>query len=131
MRLKTLRGMAAILGLALIASVTVWADQHGDDQEFRDFSKMTPSATMDFDITSVKLIAGASWGTGNLHYQDKVYPLKVKAGSAGGIGYRSFKGTGKVYDLNKLEDFPGLYAGGAVGATAGTKGGGGIEVENG
>lgn len=131
MGMNKLGAMAVVLTLAMLAAITAHADQHGDDQEFRDFSKMTPSATMDFDITSVKLIAGASWGAGNLHYQDKVYPLRVKAGTAGGIGYRSFKGTGKVYDLNKLEDFPGFYGGGVAGATVGTKGVGAITIENG
>lgn len=123
--------LAAFLGLALIAAITAHADSHEGDREFVDYSKMTPSATMEFDITSVKLIAGASWGTGTLHYQGKSYPLKVKSGSVGGIGYRSMKGTGKVYELNKLEDFAGIYGGGAVGATVGTKGGGSSTIENG
>jgi hypothetical protein len=92
---------------------------------------MTPSATLDFDVTSVKLIAGASWGTGTLQYEGKSYPLKVRAGTAGGIGYRSMQGTGKVYELKKLEDFPGIYAGGAAGATVGNMGGGVSTIENG
>jgi len=129
--LKKLGGLAAILGLALIAAITAHADSHGEDNKFTDYSKMTPSATMEFDITSVKLIAGASWGTGTLHYQGKSYPLKVKSGSVGGIGYRSMKGTGKVYELKKLEDFAGIYGGGTAGATVGKKGGGASTIENG
>ena len=129
-RLNKLGGLMVVMGLALIASFTTYAEKAADN-DFRDFSKMTPSAMMDFDITSVKLIAGASWGTGNLHYQGKVYPLKVKSGSAGGVGYRSMKGTGKVYDLKKLEDFAGIYAGGTAGATVGNKGGGATTIENG
>jgi hypothetical protein len=86
---------------------------------------------MDFDVTSVKLIAGASWGTGTLNYQGKSYPLKVKSGSAGGVGYRTVKGAGKVYELKKLEDFPGIYTGGTAGATIGNKGGGASTIENG
>jgi len=128
-RLNKLRGLAVVVGMILLASITAYAEQAADN-EYRDFSKMTPSATMDVDITSVKLIGGASWGTGNLHYQGKSYPLKVKSVSAGGIGYRSFKGTGKVYDLKKLEDFTGVYRGGTAGATVGTKGGGTTTIEN-
>jgi hypothetical protein len=128
--LKKLRGLAMVLGLTLLASFTVHAQQ-AKDNNYRDFSNMTPSATMDYDITSVKLIAGASWGTGNLHYQGKVYPLKVKSGTAGGIGYQSVKGTGKVYDLKKLEDFAGIYTGGTAGATIGNKGAGTSTLENG
>ena len=127
-RLNKLSGLATVL--VLLVSMTAYADQAAD-KEYRDFSKESPSATIDFDITSVKFIAGASWGTGNLHYQDKVYPLKVRSGSAGGIGYRSFKGTGKVYELKQLEDVTGIYAGGTAGATAGKKGGGVSTLENG
>jgi len=130
-RLNKLGAMLAILGLALFASVTAHADSHGGDNKFTDYSKMEPSATLEFDITSVKLIAGVSWGTGTLNYQGKSYPLKVRAGSAGGIGYRSMKGTGKVYMLNKLEDFPGIYGGGTAGVTVADKGAGASSVENG
>lgn len=130
-RLNKLTALATILGLALIASITAYADSHEGDNKFTDYSKMTPSATMDFDVTSVKLIAGASWGTGTLNYEGKSYPLKVKAGSAGGVGYSSMKGIGKVYELKKLEDFPGIYTGGTAGATVGNKGGGESTIENG
>ncbi len=100
------------------------------EDEYHDFSKMTPSGTVDFDVTSVKLIAGASWGEGTLHYQGKAYKIKVKALTGGGIGYREVKGSGEVYDLKKLEDFPGIYGGSTVGATAGDKGMGISVVEN-
>jgi len=130
-RLNKLSALVAILGLALLASVTAYADSHEKDNEFTDYSKMTPSATLEFDVTSVKLIAGASWGSGTLNYEGKSYPLKVKAGSAGGIGYRSMKGTGKVYELKNLEDFAGIYGGGTAGVTLGNKGGGVSTIENG
>ncbi len=101
-----------------------------EEDKYHDFSKMTPSGTFDFAITSVKLIAGASWGEGTLHYQGNAYKVKVKALSVGGIGYREIKSTGELYDLNKLEDFPGIYSGGAVGATAGDGSIGTSVVEN-
>ena len=121
--------MTLVFALAmLVSSLSYAADS--SEQEFRDFSKMEPSATVEFDVTSVKLIAGASWGSGTLHYQGKEYPLNVKALSAGGVGYREIKGSGNVYDLKNLEDFPGVYSGGTAGATAGTKGMGAITLEN-
>ncbi|MCP4286172.1 MAG: hypothetical protein GY792_17270 [Gammaproteobacteria bacterium] len=128
--LKKLRGLAVILGLALLASVSAYSDQVKDN-EFTDFNKMAPSAMIDFEITSVKLIAGASWGTGTMQYEGKSYPVKVSAGTVGGVGYRSMKGTGKVYKLNKLEDVAGVYSGGIAGATIGNKGGGVSTLENG
>ena len=129
-RLKRLSGLAVFLGLALIASISAYADDIKDN-EFTDFSKMTPNAMLEFEITSVKLIAGASWGTGTLEYEGKRYPVKVSAGTVGGIGYRSMKGTGKVYKLNKLEDVAGVYGGGVAGVVAGNKGGAVSTLENG
>ena len=41
------------------------------------------------------------------------------------------KGTGKVYDLNKPEDFPGIYGGASAGATVADKGAGTSTIENG
>ena len=65
---------------------------------------MEPSGRVEFDITSVKLIAGAQWGSGTLRYEGKNYPLKVKALSVGGVGYKEVKASGSVYDLKRLED---------------------------
>ena len=109
---------------------SAYATSH-EEQEFRDFSKMEPSGTVEFDATSIKLIAGVQWGSGTLSYQGKDYPLKVKALSAGGIGIKSVKASGNVYDLKRLENFAGKYSGGTAGATAGTKGGGKLSFENG
>jgi hypothetical protein len=51
--------------------------------------------------------------------------------SVGGVGVKKFKASGNVYDLKRLEDFPGKYGGGVVGATAGTVGAGTTTLENG
>ena len=117
--------MMLVLAAVMLVNATGYTAE-----EYRDFSKMEPSATVEFDITSVKLIAGASWGSGTLHYQGKDYPLNVKALTAGGVGYKEVKGSGNVYDLKNLEDFPGTFSGGTAGATAGTKGIGAVTLEN-
>jgi len=130
MLLKTItRPMLAIVLVMFMAGLT-YAASH-EEQEFRDFAKMEPSGAVEFDVTSIKLIAGAQWGSGTLHYQGKEYPLKVKALSAGGIGIKKVKGSGNVYDLKRLADFAGKYGGGTAGATAGKKGVGKITFENG
>jgi hypothetical protein len=95
-----------------------------------DYSKMTPDATIEITAKSFKLLLGGSWGDGVLHYKGKAHPFKAKAGSIGGIGYKNLVATGNVYQLKSLDDFPGLYSGGAVGVTAGTKGGASAQLEN-
>jgi hypothetical protein len=126
---RTIAGLLISIAALLAASV-VGASEHSEASDYHDFSTMPISGTMTFDVTSVKVIAGASWGSGTLTYQGKDYPIKVKSLSAGGVGYRSMEGEGKVYDLNRLEDFPGTYGGGTAGITAGTAGGGVATLEN-
>lgn len=118
------------LAIALFLYSTAQADQHTQESTFQDFSKMTPSGNVEFEVTSIKLIAGASWGHGTLNYQGETHKIKVTAISAGGIGYRSIKGTGEVYELRQLADIEGIYRGGTAGATVGTAGGGVSTIEN-
>jgi len=126
-----LGAMLATLVFAVLVSLHAHAGQDEGENQYTDYSKETPSATLEFDVTSVKFIGGVGWGSGTLHFQDKSYPLKVKIGSAGGIGYREMKGTGKVYKLTSLEDFPGIYGGGGAGITVADKGAGTGTIENG
>jgi len=121
--------LALFFGLLVLGSIAVHAEGTAEN-EYRDFSKMTPSGTLTFEVKSLRLLAGGSWGKGTLDYQGKTYPLKVVALTVGGVGYRSFEGTADVYDLNELSDFEGNYEGGAAGATIGNKGGGVTTLEN-
>ncbi|SPE23011.1 exported hypothetical protein [Burkholderiales bacterium] len=75
-----------------------------------------PDATLDFKGEQFRLLLGGGSATGVLHYQGKDYPLTAKGGSVGGIGVTEVEGTGKVYYLTKIEDFPGLYSGATMGA---------------
>jgi len=121
--------MILAFALIMLGTATSYASSH-EERQFTDYSKMEPSATLEFDVTSIKLIAGTSWGKGTLHYQGKAYPLKVRAITAGGIGYTEVKGVGNVYKMKSLEDFPGTYSGGTIGATAGNKATGRTTLEN-
>jgi hypothetical protein len=111
--------LTMIVAVFMAMTSTVQADSHMQERHI-DFSKETPSATLEFNVTAVKLLAGATWGEGVLHYMGKQYPFKVKAGTVGGIGYQKVEGVGQVYFLNKLEDFSGKYGGAGVGVTAGS-----------
>ena len=62
---------------------------------------------------------GWSWGHGTLTYKGKAYKVKVEGLSVGEVGLTNVKAKGNVYNLNKLEDFDGVYAAGGAGATAG------------
>ena len=108
--------VSLFFGLLMLGGTAAFAEDSAEDRHI-DFSKETPSATVEFKVTAIKLLAGATWGSGVLHYQGKDYAIKVVAVTVGGIGYQNIKGEGEVYFLNKLEDFAGKYGAIAAGAT--------------
>ena len=127
--LTALPALALLFGLALITSPALYAAE--SSREHRDFDKMTPSGTIEFELTSVKLIAGGSWGNGTLYFKDRKYSFRILGMSGGGLGIQTMKVSGNVYSLEHLEDFGGNYVGGTAGATAGKKGvGGSVTYEN-
>lgn len=75
-----------------------------------------PDATIDFSAKQLRLLVGGAKGKGVLHFNGKNYPFTAKGATIGGIGYTKVEGTGNVYFLKKLEDFPGTYGGIGAGA---------------
>jgi hypothetical protein len=84
----------------------------------------TPDATISLSADSVAAGIGISWGSGSLTYKGKTYPISVDGLSIGDAGISKISASGKVFGLNKLDDFNGNYTGVAAGATVG--GGGGV-----
>ncbi len=80
--------------------------------------KKAPSATITLETTSIALGVGVSWGRGVLTYQGKEYPVSVNGLSLADLGVTSVTASGRVYDLNKLEDFAGEYRGTQLGWAA-------------
>jgi len=55
-------------------------------------------------------ILEGGWGHGTLAYNDKIYKFKVSGMGAGGWGGQKLSGTGGVYYLKDIADFPGKYS---------------------
>jgi hypothetical protein len=86
----------------------------------------TPDATISLQADSVAAGIGISWGSGTLTYKGKTYPISADGLSVGDAGISKISASGKVYGLNKLEDFNGNYTGVAAGATV--AGGGAVSA---
>lgn len=129
--MEPLKSFKLLLGAALLL-LTGSAVTAEDGAPYRhiDFSKETPTATVEINAKSIRLLAGGSWGSGVLHFQDKSYPFKVKGLTAGGIGVSAVDAVGDVYFLKQLKDLNGNFAAGTIGATA-VKGAGAGTFENG
>jgi hypothetical protein len=83
-----------------------------------------PSGTIEFSGGTVAAGIGYSWGSGDLTYKGKKHAIKIDGLSVGAVGASKVTLSGKVYHLNKLEDFDGNYTGVGAGATVG--GGGSV-----
>ena len=81
-------------------------------------------------VRKASLIAGIGAGHGVLSYRGHDYPFKVSGLSLGvSAGASINRLFGRVSDLEKLEDFPGVYR--AVGLGLALSGGvGGVELRN-
>ena len=88
-----------------------------------------PSGTIHFEGYQFMAILEGGWGHGTLAFKDKVYKFKASGLGAGGWGAQKISGTGDVYHLKDIADFPGEY-GEARGGVAVAKGAGGLYIKN-
>ena len=80
-----------------------------------------PSATLELASEQMRLIMGGTAGKGVLHFGGKDYAFTFKTASAG-LGMKMVKevsAVGKVYSLEKVEDFAGKYTAVSQAAIAG------------
>jgi hypothetical protein len=54
-------------------------------------------------------IVSASGGRGTLHFKGRRYSFKLGSLGVGGFGVTKTKAVGEVYNLKRIEDFPGGY----------------------
>lgn len=87
----------------------------------------TGKVTMEFGQGG--FLVSASGGRGTLHFKGRSYPFKLGSLGAGGFGVSKVKATGEVYNLRRIEDFPGGYFQVRAGYAAG-KGTGVLRLKN-
>lgn len=89
-----------------------------------------PSATATFTGETVAIGVAFTWGKGVLTFKGKTYPFKVDGLSAVGAGVEKISGTGNIYNLTSLADFPGIYGAAGGGASLGKMGSGSASLKN-
>jgi hypothetical protein len=82
----------------------------------------------DITLSGFSVAAGVGYtrGDGQLHFNRKEYPFAVNGVSVVDVGISHFDGVGDVYNLQRVQDFPGTYASAGAGATV--AGGGEVAV---
>jgi hypothetical protein len=82
----------------------------GKEASISEYKKRrTPAATLKVKATSVAIGAGFQWGDGTLKFKGREYAFSVQGLSLVDVGFTSVSGTGKVFNLNNLDDFSGTY----------------------
>ena len=76
-----------------------------------------PSATVSIREWSAAYYGSVAAGKGTLDYNGQRHHFTISGLGAGGAGGQKVSATGKVYNLNKLSDFPGTYHGISTGLT--------------
>ena len=76
-----------------------------------------PSATVRIQEWSAAYYAQAESGKGTLYYNGGRHRFTISGGGVGGSGAQKVNATGKVFNLNRLSDFPGTYHGISRGLT--------------
>ncbi|AWB33820.1 DUF1134 domain-containing protein [Orrella marina] len=96
--------MAPILSAGLIASAMAFSSAAIAEQ------KKQPVAQVSIEETQFGLIIGGSVGGGKLTYEGKEYPFQLGGLSLGAnIGVSKMAAVGEVFDMKRVEDFPGTY----------------------
>lgn len=115
---------ALLLSLAVISAGAQEKKAEGAEE-----TKGNPTGAVNIKVTQAAMGLGVSWGDGTLHFKGKDYKFKVKGLNMIGLGVTSINAQGDVYNLQKLDDFPGTYYGVQAGATV-IKGSAGLVLKN-
>jgi len=75
------------------------------------------SADITFSGGDIAAGVGISWGDGQLHFKGKTYPFALHGLSVADVGIAKIDATGDVYNLQRVQDFPGSYVAVSVGTT--------------
>ncbi len=88
------------------------------------------SGTLTMTAQGAAAGVGYTWGDGALRYAGRTYHFSVNGVTVADVGYSKVSGTGRVYNLKRLQDFSGTYAAATGEATVGS-GIGGQVLRNG
>jgi hypothetical protein len=88
------------------------------------------SATVEIEQVQVALLYSGNLGGGRLTFNNKTHEFTVGGLGIGGFGMSRMEATGRVYNLKRLEDFPGTYGQARWGYAAGDTSDGTLWLQN-
>lgn len=118
---------AWILALGLAIGLGLPALDAGQSARAEEQKK---SGEVTIDQVQVAFLISGNLGGGTLTYKGKTYNFTIGGLGVGGIGASSIQATGIIYNLDRLEDFPGAYGQARMGYAAGNLSSGDLWLQN-
>jgi hypothetical protein len=88
------------------------------------------SGTVEINSTQLAFIISGRGGGGVLEFNGQEYYFDIKGLGVGGFGVSTLNAVGAVYNLEKVDDFNGVYVQARAGAAVGPKGKGYLSIGN-
>lgn len=90
----------------------------------------SPSGFVEMHEVQAAYIGSGAGGGGTLYFHGREYPFGLGAAGIGGIGLSTVEANGDVYNLERVEQFPGTYGQARYGFAIGTESGGDLWLQN-
>lgn len=88
------------------------------------------SGTVEIEQVQIAFIGSGNVGGGTLFYEGRSYRFSIGGLGIGGFGISKLEATGTVYNLKRLNQFPGAYGQARSGYALGNDGTGKLWLEN-
>lgn len=89
-----------------------------------------PDGFVEMRMIQAAYIGSGNLGRGELRFQGRTHAFTVGGGGIGGIGASTVEAEGDVYDLRRIEDFPGAYGQARYGFALGRASAGELWLQN-
>ncbi len=112
--------------------VAVGGNAHAQDTQTCEGRELVQAGTFEAVAKTAGIIVGARWGGGTLTLDSgETYDFSFQGAKLLDFGVSETSFSGTIYNLEKIEDFPGTYLGIGGGLSVVTKGLGGASMTNG
>lgn len=90
----------------------------------------SPSGFIEMHEVQAAYIGSGAGGGGTLYFRGREYTFGLGAAGIGGIGLSTVEANGDVYNLERVDQFPGTYGQARYGFALGTESGGDLWLQN-
>lgn len=90
----------------------------------------SPDGFVEMHEVQAAYIGSGAGGGGTLFFDGRQYPFGLGAAGIGGIGLSTVDATGDVYNLKRVDQFPGTYGQARYGFAIGTESAGDLWLQN-